>query len=95
MRKIEEKEFARICRGIRKDRAVIIKTNPIGAPEEILFWMLLSCLISYLSLTENDTPCFSGKPDQETYRQAILYVLSKRRADDFPVEKYLNEMIKK
>ena len=55
--------------------------------------MLLSCLISYLNLSDLETPCFNGKPDAETYRNAIRFVLSERRTDPFDVDKYLSELI--
>ncbi len=93
MTKISEAEFARICEGIIEDRESIIKHNPIGTREEILLWMLLSCLISYLNLTELETPCFTGKPDAKTYRDAVIFVLRERRSDDFDVDKYLDAMI--
>ncbi len=92
MTKISEAEFARICQGIIEDRESIIKHNPIGTSEEILLWMLLSCLISYLNLSDLETPCFTGKPDAKTYRDAVIFVLKERRVDDFDVDKYLNEM---
>ena len=91
MVKISEQEFARICEGIYEDRETICKHNPIGTSEEILFWMLLSCLISYLSLAEIEMPCFTGKPTAETYRQAILFVLKDRKTEDFAAEKYLEK----
>lgn len=91
MTSISEAEFARIVDGILEDRESIIKHNPIGTHEEVLLWMLLSCLISYLNLTELETPCFTGKPDAETYRNAILFVMNDRRADDFGVSNYLNK----
>lgn len=90
MTKISEAEFARICDGIFEDRESIIKHNPIGTPEEILLWMLLSCLISYLNLTDIETPCFSGKPDAKTYRDAVVFVLRDRRTVEFDVDKYLD-----
>jgi len=92
MRKISEDEFARICRGIYQDRESICKHNPIGTPKEILLWMFLGCLIGYLSLSEIETPCFSGKPDAGTYRNAILFVLENRRVEDFDAEIYLEEL---
>ena len=55
-------------------------------------WMLLSCLISYLNLTEIETPCFTGMPDADTYRNAIRFVLNERRDDRFDIEKYLSEL---
>ena len=93
MTRISEAEFARIVRGIAEDRDSIIKHNPIGPPDEILLWMLLSCLISYLNLTEIETPCFNGKPDAKTYRDAVLFVLDRRATKKFNVDKYLDEML--
>ncbi len=93
MTTISEAEFARICQGINEDRESIIKHNPIGPPDEILLWMLLSCLTSYLNLSELETPCFNGKPDVQTYRNAIIFVLNERRSDGFDVDKYLNTLI--
>lgn len=89
---ISEEEFERICKGIVEDRDSIIRYNPLGTPEEILLWMLLSCLISYMSLSEMETPCFTGKPDAGTYRHAILFVLKDRKTDDFDAEKYLADL---
>lgn len=93
MTKISEPEFARICRGICEDRETIYRHNPIGTREETLLWMLLSCLISYLSLSEIETPCFTGMPTAETYRSAILFVLNDRKAADFNAENYLDKLI--
>ncbi len=90
MTKISETEFARICDGIIHDRDSIIKHNPIGTDEEILLWMLLSCLISYLNLSDLETPCFTGKPDAKTYRDAVVFVLNERRVNDFDIDKYLD-----
>jgi hypothetical protein len=89
MTKISETEFARICDGIYEDRESIHRHNPIGTRDETLLWMLLSVLVSYLSLSEIETPCFNGKPTAETYRQAILFVLRERKTEDFDAEKYL------
>lgn len=90
MTKITEQEFARIYAGISEDRELICKHNPIGTQAEILLWMLLSCLISYLSLTEIETPCFNGMPNEETFKDAILFILKNRKVEDFDVEKYLS-----
>ena len=89
---ISEAEFARICDGIRGDRESIIKHNPLGTDEEILLWMLLSCMVSYLNLAEIETPCFNGKPDAKTYRDAILFVLADRREPVFDPSPYLSAL---
>lgn len=91
---ISEREFKRICNGIKEDRAIICKHNPIGTEDEILLWMLLSVLVSYLNLTEIETPCFNGKPDAGTYRDAILFVLKNRKEKDFDAEKHLDDLVK-
>jgi hypothetical protein len=91
--KISEAEFARICEGINEDAETICRHNPIGTREEILLWMLLSVLISYLNLSETETPCFPGKPTAETYRQAILFVLRDRKTEEFNADFYLDKMI--
>jgi hypothetical protein len=87
---ISEREFERICSGILEDREAIIRHNPLGTREEILLWMLLSCLISYLSLTELETPCFTGRPDAVTYRDAINFILRGRMAEPFDLGIYLD-----
>lgn len=90
---ISEKRLADICEGIRRDREVIIRHNPIGTDEEVLLWMLLSVLISYLSLSDLETPCFSGVPDAETYRKAIVHILKDRRESDFDIGPYLDGFV--
>lgn len=92
MTEISENEFTRICQGIFDDRESICRNNPIGAPEEVLLWMVLGCLVSYLSLTEIETPCFNGKPDANTYQKAIVFVLQNRMESKFDPEIYLNKL---
>lgn len=92
MTKITEGEFARIVNGINEDRDAIVKHNPIGPPDEILLWMLLSVLNSYLNLTEIETPCFNGKPNVDTYRDAISFVLKDRKVDPFDESSYLRSL---
>jgi len=51
-----------------------------------MLWMLLGVLVSYLSLSEIETPCFTGKPNAETYRNAIRFVLMGRAKPEFDPE---------
>lgn len=90
MTRISEAEFARICDGVSDDREAIFRHNPIETEEQTLLWMLLGCLICYLSLPDQETPCFTGRPDARTYRKAILFVLKDRRLDNFDPEIYLS-----
>lgn len=94
MTKITEAEFKRIIDGIYEDREVILKYNPVGTSEEIMLWMLLSCLISYLSLSDLDIPCFPGRPNAQTYRDAIIFVLKARKAKTFDERPYLADLVK-
>lgn len=92
MTKISESEFAHIVDGIVEDRETIIKHNPIGTEEEILLWMLLSCLTMYLNLSDLEMPCFNGKPDANTYRSAIGFALQHRISGSFDIEKILDRL---
>ncbi len=92
MTRITKAEFARIVDGILDDRDEITRHNPIGTPSEILLWMLMSCLVSYLSLEDSESPCFAGRPDATTYRDAIAFILRGRKADEFDETPYLDKL---
>jgi hypothetical protein len=83
MTEITEAELKRIVDGILDDRESIVRHNPIGTEEETLLWMLMSSLVVYLSLNEMETPCFTGRPDTKTYRDAIEFVLRGRKVGEF------------
>ena len=93
MTKISEAEFAAICAGISADSEKIVEHNPIGTREETLLWMLLSVLNSYLNLEDADAPYFTGRPDAETFRSAIDYVLKNRRVADFDQGPLVEKML--
>jgi hypothetical protein len=93
MTEITEVEFSKIVEGIADDRASIIRHNPIGTDEETLLWMLMSSLVVYLSLNDLETPCFNGKPDAKTYRDAIEFVLRGRKADDFAAGPLIDKLL--
>lgn len=93
MTTISEAEFAKICRGIYDDQDSIVRYNPIGSRPDILLWMLLSCLVTYLSLSETETPCFPGSPNADTYREAIHYILQRRCAAPFDADVYMDRLI--
>jgi hypothetical protein len=92
MTKISAAELEKIVEGIAVDRESIIRHNPMGSDDEILFWMLLSSLVVYLNLTELETPCFTGKPTAATYRTAIEFVLKNRLTDEFDVGSLLDKL---
>jgi len=92
MTEITEVELRNIVAGILEDRESIIRHNPIGPPEEILLWMLLSSLVVYLNLNELETPCFTGRPDANTYRQAIEFILRDRKKTEFDAGPLLDKL---
>ncbi|HYJ91804.1 MAG TPA: hypothetical protein VEV84_10890 [Pyrinomonadaceae bacterium] len=92
MTRISEFEFRRLADGIIEDKDSIIRHNPIGTPEETLLWMLLSSLVVYLSLNDMETPCFTGRPDAATYREAIEFVLRGRKSDEFDAAPLLDKL---
>jgi hypothetical protein len=93
MTEITEAEFRRIVDGIIDDREAIVRHNPIGTEEETLLWMLMSSLVVYLSLNEMETPCFKGKPDAKTYKDAIEFILRGRKADDFDAVPLIDRLL--
>ena len=92
MASISKADFARIVEGIVADRDSIIRHNPIGTAEEILLLMLLRSLVVYLSLNEMETPCFTGRPDAATYREAIIFVLRGRTSVEFDPAPLLDKL---
>jgi hypothetical protein len=92
MTSISSAEFERIVDGILADRESIVRHNPIGTREESLLWMLMSSLVVYLSLNELETPCFTGRPDAKTYREAIEFILRGRKSDEFDVIALLDKL---
>ena len=92
MTSISRDELERIVDGIVEDRESIIRNNPLGTPEEILLWMLLSSLVIYLNLNEMETPCFTGRPDVKIYRDAILFILRDRKTEEFDVSTALDKL---
>jgi hypothetical protein len=89
---ITEAELRKIVDGILEDRESIVHHNPIGTSEEILLWMLLSSLVVYLNLNELETPCFTGRPDANTYRQAIEFILEGRKSPEFDAGPLLDKL---
>ena len=93
MTEITEAEFGTIVDGIFEDRESIVRHNPIGTEEETLLWMLMSSLVVYLSLNEMETPCFTGRPDANTYKDAIEFILRRRKADEFDAGPLIDKLL--
>jgi hypothetical protein len=92
MTRMSEAEFRQLVDGIIADKESIILHNPIGTAKEILLWMLLNSLVVYLSLSELETPCFTGRPDASMYREAVEFVLRNRKSEEFDVAAVLDKL---
>jgi len=55
--------------------------------------MLMSSLVVYLSLNEMETPCFTGRPDAKTYKDAIEFILRGRKADEFDAGPLIDKLL--
>jgi hypothetical protein len=40
-----------------------------------------------------ETPCFTGRPDEDTYKEAIIFILRGRTDGDFDPDPYIEGMI--
>ena len=92
MATISERDFVRIVEGVIADRESIFRHNPIGTEEETLLWMVMSCLINFLGLTDKEIPCFPGTPTAETYRQAITYIVAEHGESPFDPTEHLKKI---
>lgn len=93
MSRLKRSEFLRIAEGVRRDRETIIKHNSIGSDEEILLWMLMSCLINYLGLEGNEVPCFPGPTNSETYKKAIMFIVANTCEEEIEFEDVFEGLI--
>lgn len=91
---ISESEFEKIVNQIWVDREKIYAFNVNAEKSETLLWMLTSCLVSYLSLSEIETPCFVGEPSAEVYKNAVLMILKNRMSPLFQPDEYLQKLMK-
>jgi hypothetical protein len=93
MSRLKRSEFLRIAEGIRRDREAIIKHNPMGSDEEVLLWMLMSCLINYLGLEGDEVPCFPGPTNSETYKKAIMFIVANTCEEEIEFENVFEGLI--
>ncbi len=92
MGKISERDFVRIVDGVVEDCESICRHNPIGTEEETLLWMVMSCLINFLGLSDNEIPCFPGGSTSSTYRQAIEFIAREYGETAFDAATHLDKI---
>jgi hypothetical protein len=89
MSTISEQEFKKLCDEVYADRLQIYTFNPNVSRSEALFWMLLGCLVSLLSIPIPDQPSVYGGASSDPYGDAICEVLKGRTEQDFDPRTYL------
>ncbi|MBD0369442.1 MAG: hypothetical protein ICV60_01205 [Pyrinomonadaceae bacterium] len=90
---ISEDEFKRICDDIYSDRFEIYEFNPAASRSEALLWMLMGCLISRLSITDEELQRLSESSAEDTYADVVCKILKERGAL-FDPRPYVNEVSK-
>lgn len=78
--KISEKEFAKLCEDVYRDRERIYAYNPNMNRVDCLEWMILGCLITLLSIEDSDQ--FSAS-SEHTYGEIISKLLENRMTEPF------------
>lgn len=85
---ISESELRRICDEIYRDRFSIYDFNPNAGHAEAVQWMLLGCLISRLSITDEELQ----KLDAASYTEAIVKFLKERGTGGFDAGNIVDEL---
>jgi hypothetical protein len=75
---ISEEEFSRMCINICKDIDQIRSWNPSLSTRDAFLWMLLGCLVSFLSVPILDQPSVYNPKAHDPYLDAVLAVLRDR-----------------
>jgi hypothetical protein len=89
---ISEGEFKRVCDGIYRDRFEIYEFNPGMGRRDVLLWMLLGCLISRLSIRDEEMQSFAGSAAHEAYGDIVRRLLSERGSPPFEPLPYLEAL---
>ena len=92
---ISESEFKRVCDDVYRDRLEIYEFNPGASHNDAVLWMLLGCLISLLSVTDDELQSLAASSNSETYGDVIRELLSTRAAPPFDPHPFLDELSRK
>ena len=92
---ISEEEFKRVCDEIYRDRFEIYEFNPTASRSEAVLWMLLGCLISRLSITDEELQSLAGSSSLNTYGEVVCKLLIERSAPPFDPYPYVDELSKR
>lgn len=90
METISEEELRRISDEIYRDRFAIYDFNPNAGRKDAVLWMLLGCLISRLSVTDEELRSVEG-----SYEEAITKLLRERTAPRLDARSVVDELVKR
>jgi len=80
---ISESELKKVCDELYGDRFEIYAFNPGASRPDALLWMLLGCLISLLSVGEEELQALFDSSGQVSYRDAVCGLLEGRTEPPF------------
>lgn len=89
---ISEGELKRVCDEIYRDRFEIYAFNPGASQQDALLWMLTGCLISLLSVNEEELRALFDSPGQASYVEAVCRLLEGRTEPPFDPRAIVEEL---
>jgi hypothetical protein len=93
--KISESELKRVCDDLYGDRFEIYAFNPGASHNEALLWMLVGCLISLLSVNEEELRTLFDSSGPTSYADAVCKLLEGRTQPPFDVRAVVDELTKR
>jgi hypothetical protein len=91
---ISESRLERVCDEIYRDRFEIYGFNPGVSRSDAVLWMLLGCLISLLSITEEESQALFDASGQVLYADAVCKLLKGRTEPPFDPRPCVEELAK-
>jgi hypothetical protein len=93
--KISESELKRVCDELYEDRFEIYAFNPGASHGDALLWMLTGCLISLLSVDEEELQTLFGSSGLTSYADAVCKLLEGRAHPPFDARAVVDELTKR
>ena len=91
---ISESELKRVCDELYRDRFEIYAFNPGASHRDALLWMWLGCLISRLSISEEELQALFDSSGQASYADAMCKLLEGRTEPSFNARAVVEELSK-
>lgn len=92
METISKEEFQRLCDEIYRDRFEVYEFNPDLSRREAALWMLMGCLISLLSVTDEELQRLASSSGRETYGDLVCELVRKHAAPPFDPSTHLEKL---